>query len=54
MQPFIGQRVQITGTMSSPSAAGATTSPGTLSGSTTSIAPEFRVTNVVPIGGSCQ
>jgi hypothetical protein len=53
MQPFQGQRVQITGTMTSPSSPNATTSPGTLTGAAGTTPPEFQVTNVRPIGGTC-
>lgn len=44
MQPFVGQRVQLTGTMTpaAPGASGAATTPG------------FRVMTVRPLAGGCQ
>jgi hypothetical protein len=52
MQPFVGQRVELTGTMAptSPSSSSATAATGTTGAATT---PEFRVVSVRPLGGGC-
>jgi hypothetical protein len=53
MQPFIGQRVQLTGTLAptTPSTASATGAGTSATGTATT--PEFRVLSVRPVGGGC-
>jgi hypothetical protein len=54
MQPFVGQRVQLTGTLSPtrPSTASATGSGASATGTATT--PEFRVLSVRPLGSCPQ
>jgi hypothetical protein len=53
MQPFVGQRVEITGTLAPTAGASGATSAGA-SATGTAAVPEFRVVSVRPVGGSCQ
>jgi hypothetical protein len=54
MQPFVGQRVQLTGTLTptQPSTASATGSGTSATGAATT--PEFRVVSVRPLGSCPQ
>jgi len=54
MQPFVGQRVQVTGMLSPTSPSGASATGATASATGTATTPEFRVLTVRPLGSCPQ